>query len=83
MRAGSWRAGRRKAYGISERHAAKLVRLAISTLRYRSSKVFDEVLRCRLSTTSSLPNIWYGRKCWKSTGAPMKKLRDLYRKLAK
>jgi putative transposase len=37
-----------EAYRISERHAAKLVRLAISTLRYRSRKVFDEVLRRRL-----------------------------------
>ncbi len=37
-----------EAYRISERHAAKLVHLAISTLRYRSRKVFDEVLRRRL-----------------------------------
>jgi putative transposase len=37
-----------EAYRISERHAAKLVQLAISTLRYRSRKVFDEVLRRRL-----------------------------------
>jgi len=37
-----------EAYGISERHAARLVRLAIGTLRYRSRKVFDEVLRHRL-----------------------------------
>ena len=34
-----------EAYRISERHAAKLVQLAISTLRYRSRKIFDEVLR--------------------------------------
>ena len=37
-----------EAYGISQRHAARLVRLAISTLRYRSRRVFDEVLRHRL-----------------------------------
>ena len=37
-----------EAYGISERHAARLVQLAINTLRYQSRKVFDEVLRRRL-----------------------------------
>ena len=37
-----------EAYRISERHAARVVRVAISTLRYRSRKVFDEVLRHRL-----------------------------------
>lgn len=37
-----------EAYQISERHAARLVRLAIGTLRYRSRKIFDEVLRRRL-----------------------------------
>lgn len=37
-----------EAYRISERHAARLVQLAINTLRYRSRKVFDEVLRRRL-----------------------------------
>jgi putative transposase len=37
-----------EAYRISERRAAKLVKLANSTLRYRSRKVFDEVLRRRL-----------------------------------
>ena len=37
-----------EAYGISERHAARLVQLAINTLRYRSRKVYDEVLRRRL-----------------------------------
>jgi putative transposase len=37
-----------EAYGISERHAARVVKLAINTLRYRSRKVFDEVLRRRL-----------------------------------
>jgi len=38
-----------EAYRISERHAARLVKLAIGTLRYRSRKVlFDEVLRHRL-----------------------------------
>ncbi len=36
------------AYRISERHAARLVGLAIGTLRYRSRKAFDEVLRHRL-----------------------------------
>jgi putative transposase len=37
-----------EAYQISERHAARLVKLAIGTLRYQSRKVFDEVLRHRL-----------------------------------
>jgi len=37
-----------EAYRISERHAARLVQLAIGTLRYQSRKVFDEVLRHRL-----------------------------------
>jgi putative transposase len=37
-----------EAYRISERHAARLVKLAINTLRYQSRKVFDEVLRRRL-----------------------------------
>jgi len=37
-----------EAYRISERHAARLVQLAINTLRYRSRKVFHEVLRRRL-----------------------------------
>ena len=37
-----------EAYRISERRAARVVQLAISTLRYRSRKVFDEVLRRRL-----------------------------------
>ena len=37
-----------EAYRISERHAARLVKLAINTLRYQSRKVFDEVLRHRL-----------------------------------
>jgi len=37
-----------EAYRISERHAARLVQLAIGTLRYQSRKVFDEVLRRRL-----------------------------------
>ena len=35
-------------YRISERHAARLVQLAINTLRYCSRKVFDEVLWRRL-----------------------------------
>ena len=37
-----------EAYQISERHAARLVKLAVNTLRYQSRKVFDEVLRHRL-----------------------------------
>jgi putative transposase len=37
-----------EAYRISERHAARLVKLAIGTLRYESRKVFDEVLQHRL-----------------------------------
>jgi putative transposase len=37
-----------EAYRISERHAARLVKLAMGTLRYQSRKVFDEVLRHRL-----------------------------------
>ena len=37
-----------EAYRISERHAARLVQLAIGTLRYQSRKVFDEVLGHRL-----------------------------------
>ena len=37
-----------EAYQISERHAARVVKLAIGTLRYQSRKVFDEVLRHRL-----------------------------------
>jgi putative transposase len=37
-----------EAYRISERHAARVVKLAIGTLRYQSRKVFDEVLRHRL-----------------------------------
>ena len=37
-----------EAYRISERHAARIVRLGISTLRYQSRRVFDEVLRRRL-----------------------------------
>jgi putative transposase len=37
-----------EAYQISERHAARLVKLAIGTLRYQSRNVFDEILRHRL-----------------------------------
>ena len=37
-----------EAYQISERHAARLVKLAVNTLSYQSRKVFDEVLRHRL-----------------------------------
>jgi len=37
-----------EAYRISERCAARIVKLAISTLRYQSRKVFDEILRRRL-----------------------------------
>ncbi len=38
----------RRPYRISERHAARLVGLAIGTLRYRSRKVFDQVSPHRL-----------------------------------
>jgi putative transposase len=48
-----------EAYRISERHAAKLVTLAISTLRYRSRKVFDEVLRRRLRELAGM-HVRYG-----------------------
>jgi putative transposase len=37
-----------EAYGISERHAGRLVKLSIGTLRYQSRKIFDGVLRHRL-----------------------------------
>ena len=37
-----------EAYRISERRAARIVKLGNSTLRYRSRGVFDEVLRRRL-----------------------------------
>jgi putative transposase len=37
-----------EAYRISERRAARIVKLGNSTLRYRSRKVFDEVLQRRL-----------------------------------
>ena len=37
-----------EAYRISERRAGRIVKLGNSTLRYRSRKVFDEVLRRRL-----------------------------------
>ena len=38
-----------EAYRISERRAARIVKLGISTFRYRSrEKVFDQVLRRRL-----------------------------------
>ncbi len=48
-----------EAYRISERHAAKLVQLAISTLRYRSRKVFDEVL-CRRLRELAATHVRYG-----------------------
>lgn len=37
-----------EAYRISERRAARIVQLGISTMRYRSRRMFDEVLRRRL-----------------------------------
>ena len=37
-----------EAYRISERRAARIVKLGISTLRYQSRRVFDPVLRRRL-----------------------------------
>jgi putative transposase len=48
-----------QAYRISERHAARLVKLAISTLRYRSRKVLDEVLRHRLRELAGI-HVRYG-----------------------
>ena len=48
-----------EAYRISERHAARLVRLAIGTLRYQSRKVFDEVLRHRLRELAGM-HVRYG-----------------------
>ena len=48
-----------EAYGISERHAARLVKLAIGTLRYQSRKVFDEVLRHRLRELAGM-HVRYG-----------------------
>jgi len=48
-----------EAYQISERHAARLVKLAIGTLRYESRKVFDEVLRHRLRELAGM-HVRYG-----------------------
>ena len=48
-----------EAYRISERHAARLVQLAIGTLRYQSRKVFDEVLGHRLRELAGT-HVWYG-----------------------
>jgi putative transposase len=48
-----------EAYRISERRAARLVNLAINTLRYRSRKVFDEVLRRRLRELAGM-HVRYG-----------------------
>jgi putative transposase len=48
-----------EAYRISERHAARVVKLAIGTLRYQSRKVFDEVLRHRLRELAGL-HVRYG-----------------------
>ena len=48
-----------EAYGISQRHAARLVKLAIGTLRYQSRKVFDEVLRNRLRELAGM-HVRYG-----------------------
>jgi putative transposase len=48
-----------EAYRISERHAARVVKLAIGTLRYESRKVFDEVLRRRLRELAGM-HVRYG-----------------------
>ena len=48
-----------EAYQISERHAARIVKLAIGTLRYESRKVFDEVLRHRLRELAGM-HVRYG-----------------------
>jgi putative transposase len=48
-----------EAYRISERHAARVVRLAVNTLRYQSRKVFDEVLRHRLRELAGM-HVRYG-----------------------
>jgi putative transposase len=48
-----------EAYRISERHAARIVKLAIGTLRYESQKVFDEVLRHRLRELAGM-HVRYG-----------------------
>ena len=48
-----------EAYQISERHAARIMKLAIGTLRYQSRKVFDEVLRHRLRELAGI-HVRYG-----------------------
>ena len=48
-----------EAYRISERHAARIVKLAIGTLRYESRKVFDEVLQHRLRELAGM-HVRYG-----------------------
>ena len=48
-----------EAYRISERHAARIVKLAIGTLRYQSRKIFDEVLRHRLRELAGM-HVRYG-----------------------
>ena len=48
-----------EAYRISERHSARIVNLAIGTLRYESRKVFDEVLRHRLRELAGM-HVRYG-----------------------
>jgi putative transposase len=48
-----------EAYRISERHAARLVKLAIGTLRYQSRKVFDEMLRHHLRELAGM-HVRYG-----------------------
>jgi len=48
-----------EAYRISEQHAARIVKLAIGTLRYESRKVFDEVLRHRLRELAGM-HVRYG-----------------------
>jgi putative transposase len=46
-------------YRISERRAARLVRMPWSTMRYQSRKVFDEVLRRRLRELAAI-HVRYG-----------------------
>ena len=67
-----------EAYRISERHAVRLVKLAIGTLRYQSRKVFEEVLRHRLRELAGT-HVRYGyrrltvllrREGWHVNGPP-------------
>lgn len=65
MRVGSWRAAAQEAYRISERHAARIVKLAIGTLRYESRKIFDEVLRHRLRQLAGM-HVRYGYRSFRN-----------------